>query len=188
MLSVIDTSCNVQLATCPHCLQKVCRLTGEVWTKRRIVFHFIQINKFELRSCRLMSRQCVTLQAIAGQAESAYERTAGNDPPSQVLNNRHDVIMHYVNVITNSGNLKQPGRDTILIDYYYYCYYYDTITAGVILTLIRPRRFAPPQLTLFCFICSFVSCLLCDFTLWRNICALYASVRMQIRFQLSVLH
>jgi len=50
-------------------------------------------------------------------------RTAGNDPPSQVLNNRHDVIMHYVNVITNSGILKQPGRDTILIDYYY-CYYY----------------------------------------------------------------
>ena len=34
-------------------------------------------------------------------------------------------MMHYVNVITNSGNLKQPGRDTILIDYYYYyCYYY----------------------------------------------------------------
>jgi len=49
--------------------------------------------------------------------------------------------MHYVNVITNSGILKQPGRDTILIDYYYCYYYYDTIIAGVILTLIRSRRF-----------------------------------------------
>ena len=40
----------------------------------------------------------------------------GSDPPSQVLHNRHDLITHYVNVITNSGNLKQPGRDTILIE------------------------------------------------------------------------
>lgn len=128
------------------------------------------------------------LQAIAGRTVHTSARP-GNDPPSQVLNNRHDVIMHYVIVITNSGNLKQPGRDTILIDYYYYyCYYYDTITAGVILTLIRSRRFAPHSLHLFCFICSFVSCLLCDFYTgkWRNICTLYAAVRMQIRFRLSL--
>lgn len=74
------------------------------------------------------------------------------------LINRHDVIMHYINVITNSGNLKQPGRDTILIE--------TTTTAtistttGVILALIR--RPAP---ILFCFVCLFVSCLLRDFTL-----------------------
>lgn len=51
------------------------------------------------------------------QDRQKVHTSARPDPPSQVLNNRHDVIMHYVNVITNSGNLKQPGRDTILIDY-----------------------------------------------------------------------
>ena len=56
--------------------------------------------------------------SIAERKGRARERIAaeGSDPPSQVLHNRHDLITHYVNVITNSGNLKQPGRDTILIE------------------------------------------------------------------------
>jgi len=72
------------------------------------------------------------------------------------LNSRHDVIMHYI-VITNSGNLKQPGRDTILIEttdttyyYYYYC---------MILALIRRRRLASHRLLCFVsFVCLFLVC------------------------------
>lgn len=92
--------------------------------------------------------------------------------------------MHYVNVITNSGNLKQPGRDTILIDYY--CY--GTITAGVILMLIRPRRFAPHSLL--CFV-SFVRLFLICYKIlhWQiTFVTLYALARVQIRFRLSLFH
>ena len=49
----------------------------------------------------------------------------GSDLPPQVLW-KIDTITWciVVNVITNSGNLKQPGRDTITYRNYCYCYYY----------------------------------------------------------------
>ena len=74
--------------------------------------------------------------------------------------------MHYINVITNSGNLKQPGRDTILIETTTTTTATTTTTTGVILALIgRSGDSRASVYILFCFVCLFVSCLLRDFTL-----------------------
>ncbi|CAL7950459.1 unnamed protein product [Xylocopa violacea] len=77
-----------------------------------------------------------------------------------------------VNVITNSGNLKQPGRDTILIETTTTTATITTTTTttttttGVILCVKTDARvIREPASILFCFVCLFVSCLLRDFTL-----------------------
>lgn len=124
------------------------------------------------------------------RANNEDTRVAGSKPLSQVLNNQHDVIMHYVNVITNSGNLKQPGRDTILIEttttaityYYYYYYYYYYCECDF---CVNPAWAICACFKLFNldYLCLFFNCVTQDLPAekWLDMRTPYVSMRAQIR-------